>query len=59
MTAPTPEDVEQLAASLAMSPTIGNADRLRIVDLLHLLARLLRGRVKSRYPPDRSCSVAT
>jgi len=42
MTNPTPEDVEQLAASLAMSPTIGNDDRLLIVDLLHLLARMLR-----------------
>ena len=44
MTDASPEEAEQLAQSLAMSTTIGDRDRLRLIELLRLLARLLRGR---------------
>ena len=42
MDAPTPEELEQLARSLSMSPTVGDRDRHRIVDLLRQFARHLK-----------------
>jgi hypothetical protein len=40
---PTPEELEQLARSIAMSGALGDRDRHRVVELLRLLGRLLRG----------------
>ncbi|MCU1359963.1 MAG: hypothetical protein JWN99_1252 [Ilumatobacteraceae bacterium] len=39
----TPEEVEQLARSLAMSSSLTNSGRLRVIELLRLLIAFLRG----------------
>jgi hypothetical protein len=42
MTDPSPEEIEQLARSLAMSTAMTEADRLRVIDLLRELAEARR-----------------
>ncbi len=42
---PTPEDLEQLARSVAMSTSLGEADRLAVIEALRELAD-----AKSRHP---------
>jgi len=39
---PTPEECEQIARSVAMSPALSPSDRERVIDLLELLAARLR-----------------
>lgn len=39
---PTPEECEQIARSVAMSPALSPSDRERVIDLLEFLADRLR-----------------
>ena len=55
---PSPEDLEQLARSVAMSGVLGDRDRLEVVAALRRLAEVEKA--KRRYPsgatspsPDR------
>jgi hypothetical protein len=41
---PTPEECEQLARSIAMSGSLGDRDRMRVMELLRRLARLVNPR---------------
>jgi len=46
--APTPEDLEQLARSLAMAPVLGQRDRQDVIDALRRLAAI--DKAKRRHP---------
>jgi hypothetical protein len=48
---PTPEDLEQLARSVAMSGAVGDRDRLDVVAALHRLADL--DKATRRHPSNR------